>query len=308
MSVGEGRGKAWKVLKLARLHFLVPGIMLYTFGALMASANGFVLTWDKFLIGYLIFFLAHLSTNFSNDYFDREADAKSEPTGLSGGSGVLVSNPELAPLAHRLALGLLIASCLLAVAFTLYYGYSLFFLAFSLLGALLGWFYTAPPLRFAYRGLGELTTMVAVGLVMPGMGYFVISGTIDAWFLVLSLPLTCYGLFFILTVEMPDMEVDALTGKRGFLVRFGRRKAALTSLVACIVGSLLFLSIYLTGAMGDQVDFGLIALLSLVPLGVALFAAAMASEEKERVVRQVKLNFASMMAFIFLVDLVLLYV
>lgn len=308
MSVGEGRGKAWKVLKLARFHFLMPGIMLYTLGALMASANGFALTWQKFLFGYLIFFLAHLSVSFSNDYFDREADAKSEPTSLSGGSGILVSNPEMAPFAHRMALALLIGSGLVAVAFTLYYGYGLYFLAFSLLGALLGWFYTAPPLRFAYRGLGELTTMVAAGLVMPGMGYFVISGTIDAWFFVLSLPLMCYGLFFILTVEMPDMEVDSLSGKRGFLVRFGRRKAALTSLAACSVGSLLLLSIYVTGALGDQVDFGLIALISLVPLGVAIFAAAMASDDKERVVRQVKLNFASMMAFLFLVDLVLLYV
>jgi 1,4-dihydroxy-2-naphthoate polyprenyltransferase len=303
---GEGTIKAIKVLKLARLHFLVPGILLYTLGALMAFANGFELSWDLFLFGYLIFFLAHLSVSFSNDYFDREADANSEPTPLSGGSGVLVSDPSLAPFAFRMAVGLLIASGVVAVAFTFYYGYGLAFLAFALLGGLLGWFYTAPPFRFAYRGMGELTTMIAAGLVMPGMGYFVISGTIDVWFLLLSLPLMCYGLYFILTVEMPDMEVDAMSGKRGFLVRFGRKRAAMASLAACTIGTVLFLTIYMTGVLGDLVDFGVITILSLVPLAMALFALLTITDQKEMVVRQVKFNFASMMSFLALVDLALL--
>jgi 1,4-dihydroxy-2-naphthoate polyprenyltransferase len=303
---GEGTLKAIKVLKLARLHFLVPGILLYTLGALMAFANGYELSWEMFLFGYLIFFLAHLSVSFSNDYFDREADANSEPTPLSGGSGVLVSDPSLAPFAFRMAVGLLIASGVVAVAFTLFYGYGMAFLAFALLGGLLGWFYTAPPFRFAYRGMGELTTMIAAGLVMPGMGYFVVSGTIDAWFLLLSLPLMCYGLYFILTVEMPDMEVDAMSGKRGFLVRFGRRRAAMVSLAACTIGTVLFLAINMTGVLGDLVDFGVIAILSLVPLAVALFALLTITDQKEKVVRQVKLNFTSMMSFLVLVDLALL--
>jgi 1,4-dihydroxy-2-naphthoate polyprenyltransferase len=301
-----GSQKAKKVLKLARLHFLVPGILLYTFGALMASAIGFTLTWDKFLFGYLIFFLAHLSVHFSNDYFDREADAFSEPTPLSGGSGVLVSDPSLAPFAFRMAVGLLIGSGVAALAFTLYYGFSLGFLVFALLGGLLGWFYTAPPFRFAYRGMGELTTMMAAGLVMPGMGYFVISGTIDGWFLLLSLPLMCYGLYFIMTVEMPDMEADALSGKRGFLVRFGRRRAAFASMAACAIGTVLFLAIYMTGVLGDQVDFGIISLFSLVPLAVAIIAFLTITDQKEMVVRQVKVNFASMMSFLVLVELALL--
>jgi 1,4-dihydroxy-2-naphthoate polyprenyltransferase len=307
MLAGEGRGKAWKVLKLARLHFLLSGIILYTIGALLAWANGFSITWDKFLFGYLIFFLAHLSLHFSNDYFDRESDAKSKPTALSGGTGVLVSNPELAPFALRMALALLLGSGVAAAAFTLYYGYGPAFLIFAILAALLGWFYTAPPLKFAYRGLGEISTMIAVGLVMPGMGYYVISGTIDTWFLLLSLPLFCYGLFFILTVEMPDMEVDSITGKRGYVVRFGRRRSALTSLAACITASLLFLLIFMTGALGEDVDFGLITLFSLVPLGVAGFTVAMVSDEKEKVLSLVKLNFASLVAFLLLMGLVLLY-
>ncbi|MCU0861150.1 MAG: prenyltransferase [Methanomassiliicoccales archaeon] len=239
--VGRHDGRAWQLLRLSRLHFLVPGLLLYMLGALLASARGYELSLDKLLFGYSVFFLAHLSVSFSNDYFDREADAMNDHTPLSGGSGVLVAHPELAPVSLTIALALLSCSAVVAVAFAWTYGYGATFLAFAILGGWMGWFYSAPPMRFAYRGLGELTTMLAAGLIMPGMGYLVIAGTIDGWFLLLSLPLMCYGLFFILTVEMPDLEADARSGKRGFLVRYGRRKADWVSLVACLLGLSLFL-------------------------------------------------------------------
>jgi 1,4-dihydroxy-2-naphthoate octaprenyltransferase len=307
MAKGSAGSKAKKVLKLGRLNFLLAGFLLYTTGAIFAFAIGFALTWDKFLFGYLIFFLAHLSLHYSNDYFDRKSDAESKPTAFSGGSGILVSDPELAPLAIRLAVALLIGSWVVAVAFTFYFDYGLAFLAFSILASLLAWFYTAPPLKFAYRGLGEVSTMFALGLVMPGMGYYVISGTIDAWFLVLSIPLYCYGLFFILTVETPDMEVDATTGKRGYVVRFGRRRSAYTSLAACIFASLTFLVIYLTGAFGEDINVGLIALAALVPLGVAALGVAKFTEDREKLVAQVRTNITSLIVFFILVDLVLIY-
>jgi 1,4-dihydroxy-2-naphthoate octaprenyltransferase len=193
----------------------------------------------------------------------------------------------------------------LAVAFTLHYDYPWTFLVFALMGGWLGWFYTAPPVKFAYRGLGEVSTAIAAGLVMPGMGYFVISGALDAWFLALTLPLVCYGLFFILTVEMPDVEVDAVAGKRNMLVRFGRRGGAWISVVACALGTLGFLLIYQSGALGREVDFGLIALFSLVPLAVATVALLRFDESRGGVVRQVKLNFGSMMGFLILTNTML---
>jgi 1,4-dihydroxy-2-naphthoate octaprenyltransferase len=296
-------GLARQILKLARLHFLVPGIMLFALGALFASALGSPLVWDKIVLGYTIFFLAHLSVSFSNDYFDRAGDTRAEPTPLSGGSGVLVEHPELASLSKRIALALLVGSGLTAVLFTAYYGYHPLFLAFSLAGGWLGWFYTAPPLRFAYRGLGEAATVVAAGLVMPGMGYFVVSGGIDVWFLLLSLPLMCYGLFFILTVEMPDVEPDAVAGKRNLLVRRGRRVGALVAFVACASGTALLLALLFSGALRGTIDFGLIVLFSLIPLAASGFFLLRVSDQRERLVSHVKLNFASMMGFLLLMDL-----
>jgi heme/copper-type cytochrome/quinol oxidase subunit 4 len=77
-------------------------------------------------------------------------------------------------------------------------------------------------------------------------------------------------------------------------------------MAACSIGTVLFLAIYMTGILGDQVDFGVVTILSLVPLAVAVIALFTITDQKEKVVRQVKLNFASMMSFLLLVDLVLL--
>ena len=73
------------ILRLARLHFLIPGFMLYLMGYLLALLSGVDYDFSKFGFGYLIFGTAHLSLSFSNDYFDREADRNSVKTAFSGG-------------------------------------------------------------------------------------------------------------------------------------------------------------------------------------------------------------------------------
>ena len=72
------------VIRLARLHFLIPGFMIYVMGYLLAISNG--ASWDitKFLFGYLILGCAHVSVSFSNDYFDRKSDVNSVHTTFSG--------------------------------------------------------------------------------------------------------------------------------------------------------------------------------------------------------------------------------
>jgi len=62
------------ILRLSGAHFLIPGIMLYVFGAFFAQAMGAGLDLVRGLFGYVIFGLAHLSVSFSNDYFDGEGD------------------------------------------------------------------------------------------------------------------------------------------------------------------------------------------------------------------------------------------
>lgn len=133
--------------------------MLYLLGYLLALLGGVEYSFTKFVFGYLIFGTAHLSVSFSNDYFDRCSDRNSDKTAFSGGSKVLVEHPELESLALKLAILLLCSSVIANAFFTVIYAYPFWFFVFGLLGAFVGWFYTAPPLKLAYRGLGELSTI-----------------------------------------------------------------------------------------------------------------------------------------------------
>ena len=254
------------VIRLARLHFLIPGFMIYVMGYLLAISNA--ASWDitKFLLGYLILGCAHVSVSFSNDYFDRKSDINSVHTTFSGGSRVLVDHPQLENLALGLAIFFLVASAIATLVFTFVFAYSYWFVVFGILGGLLGWFYTAPPLKFAYRKLGEVVTVLALGLMMPGIGYFVAYGSIDLFFAFFIFPLSCYGLLFILTVEMPDVENDRNGNKINALVKWGIKRGMGISFVSALAGTLSLLVFYFSGFFAGRLDLLPFILFSFIPL------------------------------------------
>ncbi|WP_342679784.1 hypothetical protein [Methanofollis sp. UBA420] len=99
----------------------------------------------RLLFGWTILAAGQLSVSYSNDYFDRAADRAGVRTRISGGSGVLLERPDLAPAARQIALVLIGSSLLLALFYVLLFPAPLSFLPFVLAGNLVGWYYTAPP-------------------------------------------------------------------------------------------------------------------------------------------------------------------
>jgi len=295
------------VLRLARFHFLIPGFMLYLMGYLLALLGGVEYDSAKFILGYLIFGTAHLSVSFSNDYFDRHSDRNSFKTAFSGGSKVLVEHPELESLALKLAVLLLCSSIIANVFFTIVYGYTFWFFIFGLLGGLVGWFYTAPPLKLAYRGLGELSTILAVGFLMPGMGYFVASGTISPLFQAFILPLSCYGLFFITTVELPDVESDIIGQKKNLLVKWGRTAGKAISVAATLTGTISIVALLLLERTIEIIDLRPFIMFSILPLMASISGLLLNTKNRRHLVRQIIINMTSIILFLFFIDASLLF-
>ena len=290
------------LLRLARLHFLVFGFMIYLMGYLLALSNGASFDMGKFVLGYVVFGCAHLSVSFSNDYFDRKSDANSIRTAFSGGSRVLVEYPQLETLALKVALVLVAASAIAAALFTFIFDYSVCFLVFAVLGGLLGWFYTAPPLKLAYRKLGEVATVLAVGLMMPGMGYFVAYGHIDLFFSIFVFPLSCYGLLFILTVEMPDIDADRAGKKINALVKWGVKTGVSISFCSALVGTLSLALIHFSGVFTGILDVGPLAMFSALPLVGAASGYQENFNRRQRLTRHVNTNMTAMVLFVLLLD------
>lgn len=252
------------LIRTGRFHFLGAGFLLYLTGALYAVRTGTPFFLLPFLAGYLVCGSAHLSVSYSNDYFDRHTDDPSRRTPFSGGSGILVEHPGLAPAALACAVLLTLVSLTTTVLLIAVLEYPAPILVFVSAGLFFGWAYSAPPLRFVDRGLGELSTMAAFGFFLPGAGYLFMAKGLDFSLLPLVIPLLFLGLFFIVSVELPDAENDRGTGKQTLVVRFGPRAALAFGTAAAFFTSAGFLAAAL-GGIQPVPFFGAASGASLVP-------------------------------------------
>jgi len=290
---------------LGRFPFLLAGFVPFTAGALLAFLLGARFTPAQFLLGYAAMAAAHLSVHYSNDYFDADADRFVETTAISGGSGVLAAHPEFKPAALRAAVVLMALSVLIGCVFVAIYDFPVVFIDFGVAGNLLGWFYTAPPLAFAYHKLGEVANMITFGLLMPGAGYFVAMGTLDAAFFAFAVPLCLYGLVFITSVEIPDMEGDIAGGKRTLVVRKGRIFGFALIALAAVLATAALTASALAGIF-HPVDFRPVALISVVPLAIAVRGFSHRSAERTAAIRHATANILGYFLFWGLVILYLL--
>ncbi len=294
-----------RILRLGRLHFVLAGLFLFMVGATFALVFGAEFSGSKLLFGYFIFFLAHLSVHYSNDYFDVDADKFSQPTMFTGGTGVLVRNPELKNFAKWFALFLIGSSITLAAIFTSIYSYPLWFMGYVITGNLLGWFYAGPPLKLAYRGLGELSTIFTIGFLIPVMGYVVMAQQLSVEFLILLAPLFVYGVVFIISVQIPDVKADLLGNKKTLISRKGR----VFGFEA--IGVLLFLAtayfFLLPAVYEGRVNFQFLGFFSLPFLSMGTWGVLKRPAQREKAVRIVNGNLSTLILFLILTDIYFIF-
>jgi 1,4-dihydroxy-2-naphthoate octaprenyltransferase len=220
-------------LRLGRMHFLVGGFVFHGLGVTVAAFSGTPFNLPALLWGQIAITAAQWMTHYGNDYFDLEADlANPTPSRWSGGSRVLPDgdlSPRTSLITAICFMGLSLTATFI-LAFVIKTGaLTLPILLFSIAAA---WFYSAPPLRLHSRGLGE----VVVTLVVPGLtsliGFYLQVGRLDTLIFLAIFPLMCLQFVMMLSVEYPDLEGDALTGKRTLVVRWGRQGAARAYLLA----------------------------------------------------------------------------
>jgi len=308
--VGEDtieKEKLMLLVELGRFRFLLAGFFLYTLGFLLAIIynNDFSITY--FLFGYAIMMPAHLSLSYSNNYFDIEVDKHNKQVSIAGGSKTLIENPELIPMCKYIAISLIILSISLAGVFVFVFSFSYYFLLFIIFGNLLGWFYTAPPLRLTYRGLGEIANMINMGFLMPGIGYWVKNGSLDVFFLVFAIPLFIYGLEFMALVETPDMEGDQIGKKLTLIAKKGRKTGYKIILVSLFSASLYFLIIALSSLFENYLNFYVVFAISLIPLLIAIYGWSKKPFSRFLSTKIAEKNMSSLILFIILINIYFLF-
>jgi 1,4-dihydroxy-2-naphthoate polyprenyltransferase len=293
------------ILGISRFRFVLAGFTLYLLGYLWAVLAGYWIDPARFIAGYTFTGCAHLSVHFSNEYFDRAGDRTGMQTPVSGGTGILVSHPALAGTVLYIAILLMALSVGISAVVAVFFSYPLWLPIFVVAGNLTAWWYSAPPFRFSSMGLGELATMLAIALFLPGSGYIVAAHRLDTGFLSLCVPLLFLGLYFILSAELPDMELDRHSGKWNFVARHGRHAARRLIALSSVGATVAFA---LAGAWYPAVR-GMalpIALLSCLLPAMGLLGFFTGSKDRQAVTSEATRNVLSLVLFVMLADGILL--
>ena len=252
------------------MPILLGGALGYVLGALLGLAGGGVFNPILLIVSYAVVALGDLSTHFSNDYFDVDLD-RSAPRKIFGGNNLLVRRPDLLLPALGVAEILTLSSLALA-GLAVVLGVSPLIAPLALAANILGWLYSLPPFRLAYRGLGEVAIAVGTGFGVPAAGYLTVRGYLDNRFMLFSAALVLYGFVLGLSLELPDMEADRVGGKMNLVARFGWRTCLRLALLLCFTSTVI-LALY----------FGtILTLSSLVPLTVVLSGNLLATENRSR--------------------------
>ena len=225
MPVPGERSRSWRLLlkawyQASRPHLKPVTIIPVLVGILVAGGEGHFDPWLA-LLTLLGSLAIHAGTDMANDYFDYimyEGDAP-----FTGGSGVIQAG-WLSPDSLRrgawttFGFGALVGGYLAART-----GWPA--LAFGLLGIASGLFYTAPPIRYGYRGLGELMVGLNMGAVLVLGSYYVQARGLSVEALIASLPLVSLVALILYAESIHDIEEDRATGKMTVAARLGETRA-----------------------------------------------------------------------------------
>ena len=214
--------------RLADPKISLASIAAMFVGACAAAAKG------RLDLGWLAMtaigiFAIEVAKNASGEIFDFDsgadlAVAPEDRSPFSGGKRVLVDGLLTRQQTAFISAAGYLIGIVMGVAIVLWRQPAVFWIGVG--GVLCAFFYQAPPLKFSYRGLGELAVAICYGPLICIGTYLVQRGTVDPGPLLTSVPLGLLIANFLWINEFPDANADAKTGKRTLVVRLGRKRAS----------------------------------------------------------------------------------
>jgi 1,4-dihydroxy-2-naphthoate polyprenyltransferase len=244
-------------------------------GGALAFARSGRFSWPWFLIGLVAIYLLEIGKNAINEYVDFLSGVDrfvtiDKRTPFSGGKKTIIDGK--LTLKENLLIGLvtIAAGCIIGLVVVLYRDFNI--LWFGLAGVFFALFYSLPPFKFAYRGLGELIVGLTFGPLITNGTYLVQTGTVSPLVVLASLPLGLLIANVLWINQYPDYEADRQGDKRNWVVRLGKQKAG-------TVYTLLFVLAFLSFPLLTLYSRNCFWLLPLVGLPLAIRATKVAHEQ-----------------------------
>ena len=240
-----------RIVSLIRYRFFLwAGLLPYLLGQSLAFHTKGLIIKNYFWLGLLGIFFTLVGVELFNEYFDSQ----------SGGDRVFSLEKKEIP-DYFFRFGVLVFGLAVLIGIYLSFQIGWVLLIFILFGFLGAYFYVGPPIRWAYRGLGETVIALSYGPFMVYGSYYIQTKSINMEPLLPSL--ICGLLVFCLSLlnEIPDYYQDKLIGKRNLVVKIGKQKI-IKIINICFISVFLFIGL---GLIFKKLPVFTIILFLLIP-------------------------------------------
>ena len=244
----------------------------------------FSLPW--FLLSLVGIYFIEIGKNSSNEYVDYKTGvdrniAPENRTPFSGGKKTIVQGKLSLDEVLYIAIGTFLIACGIGLIIVIFREPKILWV--GILGVFISIFYSVPPFKFAYTGLGEFAVGLTFGpLVTLGM-YMVMSGSFDYRVMVVGLPIGFLISNVLWINQYPDYEADKEGNKKNWVVRMGKEKGI-------VVYGLLFLLAYLSLIAISILYRNPFWLLGWLSIPLAIKSVRIAREEFNNIPKLVKAN------------------
>jgi 1,4-dihydroxy-2-naphthoate octaprenyltransferase len=215
-----------KYIAATRPPFLSVTLIGCLIGLATAHVGGVPLDATKAFLTVFFALVAHAGVNVVNDYYDALSGADAANTErlfpFTGGSRFIQN--EIIGLREMGLFGYALLASVIPPGLWLAFNSAPGLLLIGLAGLLIGWAYSAPPLKLMCRGIGELAIVAAWLLVSIGAD-FVQRGSFSLLPVLAGLPFALLVANILYINQFPDRLGDAAAGKFTLIVRLGPQRA-----------------------------------------------------------------------------------
>mgnify|MGYP006283956593 FL=1 len=233
-------------------------------GSALAALDG-PFDWSLGLLALLSAVLLHAATNLINDYYDvvngvdtiRAATAQYRPHPIVEGR---IAVEQVRWVAYTLFL----IAAVIGIYLTLACGWVV--LVIGLVGLLAGLTYTAPPLKYKYVALGEVSVFLMWGPLMVEGAYYVQRQSLSLQAFWVSLPFGILVALVLLANNIRDIDHDRSRGIRTLAILLGHRLGLNAYLGLMVLAYAGILTLALTGVLTPWV----LLIFASLPLAIRL--------------------------------------
>jgi 1,4-dihydroxy-2-naphthoate octaprenyltransferase len=233
-------------------------------GSTVAAVEG-AFSWVLYFLTLIAAVLMHAASNLINDFDDvrQGVDSPDVPTARYRPHPLMEGRLRLEQV--RMAAYLLyLLAAVIGIFLAATRGMLVLFL--GIIGTAAGITYTAAPLNYKYKALGEFSVFLMWGPLMVTGAYYVQQQAVSADALLISIPFGVLVALVLLANNIRDVVYDRSKGIQTLAIVLGERKG-ISVYLALIVAA--YLAVVVMSVVGPLTTWSLIVLLS-TPLAIKL--------------------------------------